>query len=696
MKVSRVLFPLAAAASIGAASPEIPPEYYPTEFQWNDALREVATDVSFLNSRPAGANGRIIARGEEFVESGTGKPVRFIGIGMGGRAALELSREDARKLAFRLAKNGVNVVRFHNLDGGNARDSILDTTRQDTRHFNAEKLDAFDYLFHCLKEEGIYVIMPLKVNRQLKPGDGVPDGTKHKFVDRFDKCWIELQKEFARNVLLHVNPYTGLAPAEDPAVLGVELNNEDCLFRPWVDTDALIRGLTPFHRAELETLWAEYRRGQKANAIPLDQASWAEKAAFLTELDSRYSREMRDFVKNELKVRSLVVDTQMDWGGLAGLKREAQSDYTDTHGYWNHPEFRGTPWKFTRGNWYVRNESQLGYLASPAQCKLTEIAGWRPAGKPFSISEYDYPYPCDYTVEMMPLLAVVASRQNWNALHLFIHGMTAGYDSNRINSMFDQTNHPGKIGFFPAAALIYRTRMFEPAGEREELCLPRNPHTMFRNQFDRAWEKTPGGKWRDLMKTQVVVSAFGLDTDEEVAESALKRNPAPQTETVIEKKDDNVFFRAASPRGMILIGDFGGSEMSVDKFRISAKPFPGDFGAAVVVSRTEEPIVSSASNLLTVAGRFDNLKIQFNRNRTSTRVSSGTVPGLIDCQIGDGPVVGVRLDLEVSVPADGPRRVFALADNGRRKDKVRSDWSNGAVTFRVSPDAESMYYEIVK
>lgn len=696
-KAFLLLFAAFTSATLPAATAAgTPAEYYPSPMKWNDDLRGVATDVSFLNTRPAGANGRILARGEEFVESGTGNPIRFIGIGMGGRAALELSKEDARKLAARLAKNGVNIVRFHNIDGGNPRDSILDTTRNDTRKLNPVMLDRFDWLFACLKAEGIYLIMPLKVNRQLKPGDGVPAGTGHKFVGRFAARWIELQKEFARQTLLHVNPYTGLAPAEDPAVVGIELNNEDCLFRPWIDNEARIRQLSSVHRAELEELWKEFRRTANQPESPLDAATPAEKAEFLTAMDARYNRIMRDFLKNELKVKPLIVDTQMDWGGLAGLEREALSDYIDTHGYWNHPEFRGTPWKFTRGNWYVRNESQLKYLAEPGQCKLTELASWRPAGKPFSISEYDYPYPCDYTVEMMPLLALTASRQNWNALHLFIHGMTAHYDTSRITGMFDQTNHPGKIGFFPAAALIYRTRMFEPAGECEELILPRKPHTLFANRFDRAWEKSSGGKWRNLFTTRQVISNRRLPLDSETIETERKTGAAPKTTISVNAQGDEVFLRAASPRGIVLIGHFGGKSMKSGGFRITAREFPGNFGAAVLVSRTGEPIASSASCLLTVAGRFDNQGIRFNRRRNSTQVSAGSVPGMIDCQLGGGPVIATRLDADIALPADGPRKIYRLTTEGARKGEVPGNWSDGTLSFRIEPDHEAIYYEITR
>ena len=40
-----------------------------------------------------------------------------------------------------------------------------------------------------------------------------------------------MEKEYARELLSHVNPYTGMSYLKDPVVAVVELNNEDALWR---------------------------------------------------------------------------------------------------------------------------------------------------------------------------------------------------------------------------------------------------------------------------------------------------------------------------------------------------------------------------------------------------------------------------------------------------------------------------------
>ncbi len=50
-----------------------------------------------------------------------------------------------------------------------------------------------------------------------------------KVIDRISPAFIEDQIAFARELLTHVNPHTGSSYAEDPAVVIVEINNENGL-----------------------------------------------------------------------------------------------------------------------------------------------------------------------------------------------------------------------------------------------------------------------------------------------------------------------------------------------------------------------------------------------------------------------------------------------------------------------------------
>ena len=92
------------------------------------------------------------------------------------------------------------MVRLHFLDLPAPR-GIIDSTRADSRAFDAKQLDRLDFEIAELKKHGIYVDLNLNVGRSYKSGDGVQDFDKiqwGKGLTLFDPRLIELQKEYAR------------------------------------------------------------------------------------------------------------------------------------------------------------------------------------------------------------------------------------------------------------------------------------------------------------------------------------------------------------------------------------------------------------------------------------------------------------------------------------------------------------------
>jgi hypothetical protein len=105
----------------------------------------------------------------------------------------------------------------------------------DMRTLNPKQLDRFDYFFAALKKNGIYSDINLQVTRKY-PGLLPPDSQGQKSakgIDLFQPNLIQHQKEYAKNLLLHRNPYTGNRYVDEPAVVLVEINNENGLLKEW-------------------------------------------------------------------------------------------------------------------------------------------------------------------------------------------------------------------------------------------------------------------------------------------------------------------------------------------------------------------------------------------------------------------------------------------------------------------------------
>ena len=184
-------------------------------------------DLSFLNPEPAGSRGFLRPDGERIVD-GRGEEVRLFGSNICDLHPMP-PKENAPLMARRLKQLGFNFIRLHYFDFAKAPQGILNA---DGQTLNPEKLDQFDWLVAQLKENGIYVDINLHICR---PYPGQP-ASLHRFgkgIDFIHEPYIESQKRYARDLIGHVNPYTKLSYAKDPAVAVIELNNENTVFSIW-------------------------------------------------------------------------------------------------------------------------------------------------------------------------------------------------------------------------------------------------------------------------------------------------------------------------------------------------------------------------------------------------------------------------------------------------------------------------------
>lgn len=257
-------------------------------WQVTEPLDGSALDASVLNVRPRNGQLPVLTVKEGHFVGPDGQRVRLWGCNVTGIDAYPPTAELADLLARRLAKGGVNIARLHHLDnpwGVAEGGSIWPATQKQHRELDAAQLDKLHRLIAALRDHGIYTNLNLKVSKTLVPEDGFdPSVTTladfQKRVDMFDRRMIELQKDYARRLLTTKNPYTGFAPAEDPAVAVVEINNENSLLGYW--TRDLGRGLAklpaPF-REELRQQWNQWLASRFADDAELTRRWEPQKTA---------------------------------------------------------------------------------------------------------------------------------------------------------------------------------------------------------------------------------------------------------------------------------------------------------------------------------------------------------------------------------------------------------------------------------
>lgn len=230
---------------------------FPFVIPWDDS-RPTAVDVSQLNPAPINATRRITVKGSHFVDE-TGRRVRFLGTNFTFSASFP-NKADAGKVAARMHKYGFNIVRLHHMDIAKAPTGIFDPKYPDMQHLDADQLDRLDYLVSEFRKHGIYVDLNLHVSRAFHEADGFPNADRlpemGKVTAYFYPREIELQRNYARDLLTHYNPYSKTRWADDPTVAVIEINNEDTLVgAAWGDT---LRDLPEPYHAELARQWNQW------------------------------------------------------------------------------------------------------------------------------------------------------------------------------------------------------------------------------------------------------------------------------------------------------------------------------------------------------------------------------------------------------------------------------------------------------
>lgn len=248
---------------------------FPFALPWDDSSAS-ATNVGNLNPAPITNLQRVTVKNGHFADA-TGRRVRFLGTNIVASAAFTRP-EDAAAVAARLHKYGFNIVRMHHMDASWSNPSVFgadhDARKGPNQIVDPDSLELLDNFVAELKKQGVYTNLNLHVARSPSTGDGFPDADKlpemGKVTAYFEPKFIALQKDYARQILDHKNPHTGMRWADDPAIAVVELNNEDTLIgHAW---DGSLQAMPKYYRDTLMSGWNTFLRARYQSDAALKNA----------------------------------------------------------------------------------------------------------------------------------------------------------------------------------------------------------------------------------------------------------------------------------------------------------------------------------------------------------------------------------------------------------------------------------------
>jgi hypothetical protein len=414
---------------------------------------------------------------------------------------------------------------------------------------------------------------------------------------------------------------------------------------------------------------------------PLRSPAGEDWVAFLIATEQNYADTLRAYLKKDLGVRANVTCSQASYGGLGGAVRERGSDFADMHAYWQHPQFPRRQWDM--GDWRIRNtamtrEADGGALASLARHRL--------AGMPYTVSEYNHPAPSDYQAECVPLLAAFAALQDWDAVYLFDYNSDGKWDSNRIRGFFSIDSNPAKMAFMPAAAALFLRGDLTPPAEECQVCVPEDTVSELMvhraRDFGAAWFNVPRGPAQEYL-TRRLSLAF-VPGKGPVTVKRPAGDPAPGPVRWQGGAKEPALFTADAARSKVMVGFLGGRKVELPGWQVEMAKTDTSFAALMLTAMDGRPLDQSRSLLLTAVGRVENKGMQWNAERTSVGRNWGTGPTRAE---------GIPAAITIATQARSAV-VFALDGAGRRQRRLDSTLAGGQLTFRISPAARTLWYEI--
>ena len=674
------------------------------------------TNMSHLIDAPAGKYGFVRIENGHFVND-AGR-VWLNATNLTGSANFP-SHEQADLLAERLARLGINCVRLHYMDANYSNfmegeeHGIFTDDPTTQRNLNPDQMDRLDYMIAKFKKKGIYVNINLHVARKLDERDGFVGIAQRphldKGIDNFEPRMIELQKEYARKLLTHVNPYTKLAYTDDPCVAMVEINNENALFNQY--HRGTIDKLPEPYASEFQKQWNEWIHKQYESADELSQAwgtdkgklmeAFSKRTILTVKKDEAYSKMRRDFyqfiyeveqkywtglyayLKKDLGVKPIVSGTQLRY---TSPFLQAELDYIDIHSYWCHPGPVNPEWE-------IGNVSMVNSLNN-----IYEAAGQRVAGKPFTISEYNHPFPNQYGAEGQPILRAYGRLQGWDGVFQYTYNHRLDFEPQAMTYFFDMIARTDVLAHMPACAAIYLRGDVHPAKEN---IITKINHAAYFDSLSIS------------KKVRVGIEAAGFDprlglvhkTSVELTETPVEQiTPAPEIangQTIItsdtgeltwnmEKKNagywtvntTNTKLFTGFPEGRTI--DLGGVTLDIGSTRLG-------WATISLVSKNATGFGESgrpANILLAATGLVEN------KGMTIEKTSDLKIK-LTDW--GSGPIQAEGIPAAIKFPSPAEKtECFALDPHGDRKQEIPvKKLDKETCEINIKPDYQTVWYEIV-
>jgi len=388
------------------------------------------------------------------------------------------------------------------------------------------------------------------------------------------------------------------------------------------------------------------RRIPYSECVQYTDGRVADQSRFYIQIQNDFFDGMSRFLRNDLGVKAPLVGT--NWNvGPGDMVAQSRMDIIDNHSYWDHPRFPGEPWSST--DWLINNTPMVMETNGGTVPRL--FGGTGSAGKPFTVSEYNHPFPNRYETEGMLFLTGYGSFHDTDGLMLFDYNGSTDWGTDKISGYFDVHRNTAMMALVPSCARAFREEMIAPSKEPVVLDYSESDILLLPKNDAAGWA---GPVFFPPMLTLL-----------HAVRNASFDSPVPLNTGSIPQPGNNPY---ATDTGEIVWNTDGLLSVASDRFAgvtgflsrfpdAAAGPMvlksASDFATLTWVSLTSRPLSTASRSLFTLSSRIQNTGMTWDGTAT------------VHNQWGQAPTLmqPVSVQIQLDVRADSIR-IFELDETG--------------------------------
>lgn len=419
---------------------------------------------------------------------------------------------------------------------------------------------------------------------------------------------------------------------------------------------------------------------------PLPPKARRDYVLFLFDTEARYWTGMASYVKGELKAKQPVSGTQL---GYSPAYVQSMLDYVDNHAYWRHPS-GGWISLTAKEPWSIGNDAMVNSLGN-----IHHLAGQRVQGKPYTVSEYNHPYPNQFGAEGQPMLAAYGRLQGWDGIfqYSYNHYVNDFEPQAMPWCFFDLIARTDVLAHFPACAAIF---LRGDVREAQEAVVASTDAATSRSALaaERTASFSIGTQGHDARLSTVHRTAVAFDG---VKPGAAAKLPADQKVFVSDtgeitwnrEKPDAAFLAVNTANAKLFTGFPEGRSIGLGNVTLAVGKTRLSWATVSLVSRLATGFGESgkpASILLAATGDAGNAGrvVKQLDGKKITLTDRGHAPMLVE-----------GIPATVTLPSDAAKTAcYALDSNGGRKQPVPVEKAAGGCRIAIGPQYQTVWYEI--